>query len=181
MFFETLRFSRICVLKSCVPGFNSWRGAKVNATLFFYTTHKQVLQIVPMLNQSYEIMVRTSLNHDCCTCVSPCMIYIYFFVGGGGKGVSPDSRSTAGIKGDLSTACRLPTPLWRSRKNRIVKKCNIYPTSQYVVVTYFSSLRPCIQSWLEIINELDFKSDASSFIKYVGLQKKYLYSRRSYF
>ena len=84
MFFETLRFSRICVLKSCVPGFKSWRGGKVNATLFFYTTHKQVLQIVAMLNQSYEIIMRTSLNHDCCTCVGPCMIYIYFFGGEGG-------------------------------------------------------------------------------------------------
>ena len=48
MFFETLRFSRICVLKSCVPGLKSWRGGQVNVTLFFYTTHKQVLQIVPM-------------------------------------------------------------------------------------------------------------------------------------
>ena len=114
MFFETLRFSRICVLKSCVPGFKSWRGEKVNATLFFYTTHKQVLQIVPVLNQSYEIIMRTSLNHDCYTCVGPWMIF--FFGGGGGrggggnKGVSPDSRSTAGIKDDLSAACRLPTP-----------------------------------------------------------------------
>ena len=144
MFFETLRFSGICLLKSCVPGFKSWRGGKVNATLFFYTTHKQVLQIVPMLNQSYEIIMHTSLNRDCCTCVGPCMII--FFGRGGGKGVFPDSRSTAGIKGDLSTGCRLPTPIWRSRKNRIVKNCNIYPTSQYVVVTYFSSLRPCIQS-----------------------------------
>ena len=121
MFFETLRFSRICVLKSCVPGFKSWRGGKVNTTLFFYTTHKQVLQIVPMLNQSYEIIMRTSLNHDCCTCVGPCMIFFFSGGGGGGggggrggregnKGVSPDSRSTAGIKDDLSAACRLPTP-----------------------------------------------------------------------
>ena len=96
-----------------MPGFKSWRGGKVNATLFFYTTHKQVLQIVPVLNQSYEIIMRTSLNHDCYTCVGPCMI---FFLGGrgagggGNKGVSPDSRSTAGIKDDLSAACRLPTP-----------------------------------------------------------------------
>ena len=83
MFFETLRFSRICVLKSCVPGLKSWRGGQVNVTLFFYTTRKQVLQIVPMVNQSYEIIMRTSLNHDCCTCVGPCMIFFFFFLGGG--------------------------------------------------------------------------------------------------
>ena len=105
MFFETLRFSRISVLKLCVPWLKSWRGGKVNTTLFFYTTHKQVLQIVPMLNQSYKIIMRTSLNHDCCTCVGPCMIY-FFFGGGGGKGVSPDSRWTAGMKGDLSAGWR---------------------------------------------------------------------------
>ena len=84
MFFETLRFSRISVLKLCVPWLKSWRGGKVNTTLFFYTTHKQVLQIVPMLNQSYKIIMRTSLNHDCCTCVGPCMIYFFFWGGGGG-------------------------------------------------------------------------------------------------
>ena len=109
MFFETLRFSRICVLKSCVPGLKSWRGGQVNVTLFFYTTHKQVLQIVPMVNQCYEIIMRTSLHHDCCTCVGPCMIF--WGGGGGGKGVYPDSRWTAGTKGDLSAGCRLPTPL----------------------------------------------------------------------
>ena len=125
-------------------------------------TNKFSKSFLYMLNQSYEIIMLTSLNHDCCTSVGPCMIYIFFGGGGGsGKGVSPDSRWTAGMKGNLSAGCRLPTPLWCSRKNRIVKNCNIYPTSQYVVVTYFSSLRPCIQSWLEIINKLHFKSDAS--------------------
>ena len=92
MFFETLRFSGICLLKSCVPGFKSWRGGKVNATLFFYTTHKQVLQIVPMLNQSYEIIMRTSLNHDCCTCVGP--MHDNFFGRGGGGGVAKASSLT---------------------------------------------------------------------------------------
>ena len=146
MFFETLRFSRISVLKLCVPWLKSWRGGKVNTTLFFYTTHKQVLQIVPMLNQSYKIIMRTSLNHDCCTCVGPCMIY--FFLGGGG--VAKASPLT--VDGRLAWKVTflpvggLPTPLWRSRKNRIVENCNIYPTSQYVVVTYFSSLQPYIQS-----------------------------------
>ena len=91
MFFETLRFSRICVLKSCVPGLKSWRGGKMNTTLFFYTTHKQVFQIVPTLNQSYEIIMHTSLNHDCCTCVGPCMI---FFLGGGRGGVAKASPLT---------------------------------------------------------------------------------------
>ena len=91
MFFETLRFSRICVLKSCVLGFKSWRGGKVNATLFFYTTHKQVLQIVPVLNQSYEIIMRTSLNHDCYTCVGPCMIFFWGGRGAGGGGVTKAS------------------------------------------------------------------------------------------
>ena len=60
--------------------------------------------------------MHTSLNHDCCTCVGPCMMKCdsAIFGGGGGggnKGVTPDSRSTAGTKGDLSAGCRLLTPL----------------------------------------------------------------------
>ena len=108
MFCKTLRFSWIYVLKSYVPGLKSWRGGQVNVTLFFYTTHKQVLQIVPMLNQSYEIIMRTSLNHDCCTCFGPCMIFFFFGGGGrGGKGVYPDRQSMDGWH-ERWPFCRLP-------------------------------------------------------------------------
>ena len=147
MFFETLRFSRICRHQSCVPGFKSWRGWQVKGTLFFYTTQKQVLQIVPILNESYEICIlgfRPRLLHMCW----PMHDGVQFsHILGGGKGVSPDSWQLAWKVTFLPVAgCGFPTPLWSSRKNRMVKNCNIYPTSQYVVVTYFSSLRPCIQS-----------------------------------
>ena len=160
MFFETLRFSRIGRHQSCVPRFKSWRGWQVNVTLFFYTTQKQVLQIVPIFNESHEIWIlgfRARLLHMCW----PMHDGVQFsHILGGGKGVSPDSWQLAWKVTFVSVAgCQLHYDALE--KNRMAKNCNIYPTSQYVVVTYFSSLRPCIQSWLEIINELDFKSDAS--------------------
>ena len=123
--------------------------------------------------------MHSTLNRDCFTCVGLCMMKCNSAIFWGVVKASP--LTTAGMKSDLSAGFRLPTPLWRSRKNRIVKNCNTYPTGQYVVVTYFSLLRPCIQSWLETINELDFKSDAcdhlgSSIMHYISsILKKKIY------
>ena len=94
-------FLEYCRHQSCVSGFKSWRGWQVNVTLFFYTTQKQVLQIVPVLTESYEICIlgfRPRLLHMCWPMydgVQFSHIFLGGVGGGGNKGVFPDSWQLA--------------------------------------------------------------------------------------
>ena len=90
MFFETLRFSRICRHQSCVPEFKSWRGGQVNVTLFFLY-YSQTSSPNRSYNEFYEICIVLLT-----ATVSRVLAYAWWstiqpYFGGGGKGVSPDS------------------------------------------------------------------------------------------
>ena len=140
-----------CSLRRC--GFSNmctkimWagEGGKVNVTLFsILLRNKFSKSFLYLINpRKYAYFFKPRL---CCMFVGSWWSVIQPYLGGRGGGGGERRlpwQLTAGMKGDLSAGCRLPT-LWRCRKNRMVKNCNIYRTRQYVVVTYFSSLRPCI-------------------------------------
>ena len=116
----------------------------MNVTLFFYTTQKQVLQIVPILNESHEICIlgfRPRLLHMCWPMHDGVQFsHILGFAKASPLTVDSWHERVAFVP---VAGCQLHYDALE--KNRMAKNCNIYPTSQYVVVTYFSSSRPCIQ------------------------------------
>ena len=157
MFFETLRFSRrnMCTKIMCAGIEELERVTGERNPLFSILLRnefsKSFLYLLNPTKYAYS-----ALDHDCCTCVGPCMMECnsaIFGGGGGGKGVSPDKWQLA-LKVTF-----LP-----------VAVCQLYYDALERTVslkTAISTLPVNMWSYSVLISLW-----SSSFINYDGLQKK---------